>query len=110
MADMTTYEIVTSREGTFRLTVPSTFKVTYGMLHPGTKGGYGDGGNVLRIYEAETKQRAIFQGVTSFRDLSLKLERKVSATDEKSKQSNDGKGNIKAARAVVTQESWEEVA
>lgn len=65
--ETTTYEIETNR-GTYRITVPSTWKVTYGPVSPGK---FGDGGNALRIYEDEKRQRAMLTNVTSFRDISL---------------------------------------
>lgn len=66
--DETTYEIETSR-GNYRITIPSTWKVTYGPVSPGK---YTEGGNALRIYEDDKRQRAMFTNVTSFRDMSLK--------------------------------------
>jgi len=58
---------------TFMIEIPSTWKVTYGPMLPGS------GGNqtlCLRIYETDKMQRAIFQNVVSFRDLSLKILRR----------------------------------
>lgn len=70
------YEIERT-EGTYRITVPAAWRVTYGLLHPGSKDRYGQEGYVLRIYETDTKQRAVFTNVLSFRDLSIETERKV---------------------------------
>ena len=67
-----TYEIVTDA-GTFRMEIPEEWKVTYGPVFQGGK--YGGGENALRVYEAESKQRAIFTGVRSFRDLSIPVKR-----------------------------------
>ena len=72
MADKRTYEIVTN-EGRMRMEIPDSWKVTYGPVSPGSKS-YGDG-NALRVYENETKQRAIFLNVVSFRDLSIPVQR-----------------------------------
>ena len=107
MADETIYEIVTKQD-TFRLTVPSTYKVTYGKVQPGGKG-FDDSGNVLRIYESDTKQRAIFLNFLSFRDLSLPLERLVKATSSKSSQKDDGKGNASRKASVETDAQYEAV-
>jgi hypothetical protein len=70
-------------KGRLKLTIPATAKVTYGLLHPGTRdGGYGREGNVLRIYEG-TKQTAMFNGVTEFRDLGYEAEvEKITALSE----------------------------
>lgn len=69
-----TYEVVTM-EGRMRLTIPESWKVTYGPVSPTGKG-YG-AENCLRIYEdsAKDKQRAIFTSVLSFRDLSIPVQR-----------------------------------
>ena len=69
-----TYEIVTTR-GKQRITVPDTYKVTFGAVVPGAKGSgssYGAWG--LRIWESQDKQRAVFSDVLSFRDLSIPVE------------------------------------
>jgi hypothetical protein len=58
-----------------QIDIPESWKVTYGPVSPG-KGGYGND-LALRIYENETKQRAIFTNVRSFRDLSIPVRRKV---------------------------------
>lgn len=68
-----TYEIVTTR-GKQRITVPDTYKVTFGAVVPGTKGSGGYGGWGLRIWESTDKQRAVFSDVISFRDLSIPVE------------------------------------
>lgn len=103
--DTTTYEIVQSNEGKgfgrerkLRITVPSDFKVTYGPLTPGVKGGaYGDGeGAVLRFYEDDKKQRAMFRKVLSFRDLSLPLVAEVVEVEEAEELVADSKGNSKS--------------
>lgn len=68
-----TYEIVTTR-GKQRVTVPESYKITFGAVVPGSKAnGYG-GGWGLRIWETADKQRAVFSDVISFRDLSIPIE------------------------------------
>lgn len=54
-----------------KLTVPANAKVTYGLLHPGGKTGWGD--CFLRVYEG-TKQTVCIGGVKSFIDASYPLE------------------------------------
>ena len=72
-----TYLIKTSRDGELQIDIPDNWKVTYGPVSPGAR----NGELALRIYEAETKQRAIFTGVQSFRDLSIPVRRKVTSTE-----------------------------
>lgn len=69
-----TYEIVT-KDGKFRIDIPETFKVTFGPVI-GAKG-YDGGGMAFRVWESETRQRALFINVVSFRDLSLPLMREA---------------------------------
>lgn len=69
--------IIDSDKGIFKITIPSSWKVTYGRVQPTECGGYGGSGAdqfCVRIYETEKQQRAIFTGVKSFRDLGIKLE------------------------------------
>lgn len=88
----------------FKITIPADYKVTFGSSNGnrGMTGAYE--GNQLRIYEAESKQRACFVGVKSFRDLSLELTRLVVSEDGSSTWSDDGEGNVaktmKASRKV----------
>jgi hypothetical protein len=69
-----TYEVVTRDLGSFRIKIPETWKVTYGPV----VGAKGDGGqfqgNALRVWESDTKQRALFMGVISFCDRSIEVE------------------------------------
>jgi hypothetical protein len=60
-------------EGHFRITVPSTYKVTFSKAIPQGDRSY-QNDYVLRIYETESKQRAVFMGVRGFRDLGLTYE------------------------------------
>ena len=66
---------VEDAQGTFRITIPADYKVTFSGFNQGGK--YPDGTAALRIYEAENKQRACFKGVYSFFDVSLPIEREV---------------------------------
>lgn len=55
-----------------KFTIPSTYKITFGRLHPGEKG-FNDG-EVLRVYAGSTansSQVAVFRDVRSFRDTAL---------------------------------------
>jgi len=60
-----------------RVTVPSTWKVTFGPAARGVNKGTGSRQEIplaLRFYESENKQRAIFTDVVYFRDTSIKIE------------------------------------
>ena len=63
----------------FKVTVPDTWKVTFGPAVVGNrvKPGPQYAGKMpmaLRFYENETKQRAIFTDIASFRDMSIPIE------------------------------------
>jgi hypothetical protein len=55
-----------------RLTIPATWKVTFGAIVPSEKAASaGTNGWGLRIYEAQDKQRAVFTGVQNFYDIGI---------------------------------------
>lgn len=101
MSEKRIYEIV-SASGRQRIEIPDDWKVTYGPVSPG-KASYG--GNALRLYESETKQRAIFTDVISFRDLSIPV--KVLAIREKGKEKweSDERGR-KRSSSVEIERAW----
>ena len=110
-----TYEIQ-SVEGTYQIDVPADWKVTFGPVAVGAtnKRGYGDssGSMALRFYESDTKQRAIFTGVHSFRDVSIPLRRKIkNVTEEHAGSTKRGpKGSTSDHYEVVkVDEQWEPV-
>lgn len=77
--------------GTFKIEIPSNWKVTCGS--PGGNRGFDSGGNKeLRIYEAENKQRACFTGVRSFRDLSIPYSVLVVSEEGEESWFDDGEG------------------
>ena len=65
---------VRDTRGTFRVTIPADWKVTFGAFQQNK---YGGEGSALRIYEAENKQRACFVNVQSFFDTALDIKREV---------------------------------
>jgi hypothetical protein len=67
-----TYEIRFTDRGPIRITIPATWKVTFGAVVPGAKAGY-SGTFGLRIWETTDKQRAVFANVASFCDLSIPI-------------------------------------
>jgi hypothetical protein len=91
--DTRTYEIVQSHER-FRIDVPANWKVTFGPLAPGSK--YG-GGYALRLYESETKQRAVFVDVTSFRDLSIPYRKYVKNTKARDAFDKNSQGEVSSS-------------
>lgn len=67
--------LLTMKDGTRKkVTIPSSWKVTFGPLVPGSKdGNNGYAGIALRIYAGKDQQKAVFTQVESFRDLSIPL-------------------------------------
>lgn len=86
MANEDTKRFLIERTGGESLVVeiPASWKVTFGKLHP-TDGrdSYDGSGKTLRMYESDNKQRAVFTNVIAFRDLSIKVRRKVVNVEEK---------------------------
>ena len=105
---MTIYLITHEDKTERKITVPSDWKVTFG---PAAKGMYKSGTQnfkvplALRFYEAETKQRAIFTDVVSFRDLSIETEVKKISTQEK-RGFMECDGERKATTFQATTEEW----
>lgn len=82
--------IIMHEDGTERkITVPEDWKVTFGPATKGFNTTPRTGGApykvpmALRFYESDTKQRAIFTDVVSFRDSSIKIEEKKVKIQEK---------------------------
>jgi len=70
-----TYQIV-GRDEVFEIQVPDSWKVTFGPIAVGSgRNSEGAGSMALRFYEDDKRQRAIFTGVRSFRDLSIPIRR-----------------------------------
>jgi hypothetical protein len=65
-----------------RITVPASWKVTFGPLIPNDKYGNERGKYCLRFYESKDQQRAIFTDVVAFRDASLAIEERVTKTKQ----------------------------
>lgn len=100
---MTTYLIEFKNGKRQRITVPSNWKVTFG---PAAKGKNSDSGSslkmplALRFYENETRQRAIFTDVDSFRDMSIKIQEEKITTKEEM-----GYVEMKGARKSVVMQA-----
>lgn len=72
---MITYYVQRMDGNDQKVTVPASWKVTFGPIHPG-KNGHDSGKPALRFYESNTKQRMVITNVMSFRDCSIKVEEK----------------------------------
>ena len=90
--------LVKTRGETLKIDVPAEWKITFGPL---SQRGYEDG-NALRLYEAETKQRAVFTNVLWFRDLSIPVKRLIHSKAGESSWTDDGEGNTSEKRSVKT--------
>jgi len=99
--------LVRTTDEELRVTIPADFKVTYGRVQPGARG-Y-DEGYCLRIYESDTKQRAVFVNVVSFRDLSIPVQRRVKTVKNSAKSKRDSKGNAELSdKTTVSEGEWED--
>lgn len=72
---MKTYHVCRKGGRDQRITVPASWKVTFGPLNPGSRG-HEAGQPALRFYESQNQQRAVITDVISFRDTSIKVEEK----------------------------------
>jgi hypothetical protein len=117
--------LVEDAAGEFKITIPATWKVTFGAFQAATTNRYGQsaplGGPALRIYEAENKQRACFVGVRCFRDMSIPMERAVVREDTivwepdtegavrmTQREANPGRGRTTAAAPVFDDFDYQE--
>jgi len=99
---MRTYLIKQRGNQARKITIPESWKVTYGALHGGAGRGSGMDGNVLRIYETKEKQRAIFTEVTSFLDLSIPVQKLVYDEEDVRKVMNEKGVKKSEAQSMVT--------
>lgn len=105
-----TYLLETKNGGQRRLTVPSSWKVTFGPTVPFERkgaGGYrGDEGTwALRLYEKGDKLRAIFTDVKSFRDMDIQVQEKRITTKRQTVEKADRHGG-KNVVAEARIEEW----
>lgn len=108
---LSTFLVVTS-EGRLRISVPSTWKVTFGPAVPPSPKQQRYGGNherswCLRFYEAENKQRACFTDVTGFYDLSLPIEREVTEKSGERRWVVSSEGSSSSKEEVVVTRKFE---
>jgi hypothetical protein len=105
-----TRSILVNRQGQEPLIVdgiPANAKITFGALQPG-KDSF-DRTKALRIYTTANNQLAVFTGVESFRDLSLKVRERRVLTNSESTSVVDPDGSHKSSEVSVSYE-WAEVA
>lgn len=77
--------------------VPASWKITFGPLCPGGRHNNGSSMMAIRLYETKEKQRAVFTGVKSFRQLdTIKIKRKVDVSKQ-------------PGRAIADEDMWEEI-
>lgn len=73
-----TFEVEFTSRPPMRITVPADWKVTFGPIIGARGGGThisNDGvGCALRFWESEKQQRALYQNVVSFRDITIPVE------------------------------------
>ena len=91
MSEKTTYLLELTDGSRRKITVPSSWKVTFGPayiaknLRVGPNNGQSTGTipMALRFYESEKVQKAIFTNVLNFRDMSIEIEDEIVSTSEK---------------------------
>lgn len=86
--ETTTYLLYMKDGSQKKVTVPSSWKVTFGALYPGKEANHGKTG--LRFYSGTNKQHAVFTEVESFRDASIKFEERVTTSKEETFYKGDG--------------------
>ena len=98
---MTTYILEMKDGKRKKITVPSSWKVTFGLFAPGAVGNAGK--SALRFYEgSKENQRAVFMEVESFRDMSVPLEEEITKTQDEilSKDTPEGRKQFVVSASV----------
>jgi hypothetical protein len=91
--------------------VPDTWKITFGPVAVGKPNGYnsGNGSMALRFYESDTKQRAIFTGVASFIDTSLKVKKLIVTKKTQEEVEKRDLKNYRKDGSVLIKSDWVDV-
>lgn len=104
--EMKTYQLEFSSRGPIQITIPATWKITFGAVVPGKGGGAQFGSFGVRIWESTDKQRAVFPDVVSMYDTSLDIKamavRKYGTEDW---YEDDGK-TWEGANAELVEKAW----
>jgi hypothetical protein len=97
----TTY-LLTMKDGDLKkITIPSSWKLTFGCLFPGSKGIAPSGGAALRVYDG-TQQKAVFTDVESFRDMGIQIEERITTTKQETyTKQGDGAGKAVVVEAQI---------
>lgn len=90
-----------------KITIPASWKVTFGPLVPGSKAHESNGAICLRVYESKEKQRAVFTKVQSFRMIGIPVERKIVKTQQETfyRDTPQGKKSVVMSGSV---EEWKD--
>lgn len=103
-APETTTYIVEMRDGSRKkITVPKSWRVTFGLFAPGSARNVGK--SALRFYEgSKENQRAVFQDVEAFRDMSIVLEEEITKTQDEilTKETPEGRKQFVVQASVKT--------
>lgn len=86
-----------------KITVPSNWTLTFGALIPGQATNGGRLG--LRLWGPGKVQKAVFQNVEAFRDMSLVLEERVTTTKQEAYRKGDG-ANAKEVILEAVVHEW----
>ena len=109
MAETTTYLIEFENKKKQKITVPASWKVTFGPAVVAPTGGRGTFQGkmpmALRFYESKENQRAIFTQVANFRDTSIEIEEEVQNVQEKTGYT-EVDGRRKATTFQVRTKEW----
>jgi len=95
-----------NHEDELEVDIDPNWKVTFGPMNPGTKG---ESKMALRIYESETKQRACFANVVSFRDISIPVRKRSYEVESETVSSYDDEGNSKSSSKTTVDREWKEL-
>jgi hypothetical protein len=105
-----TYEIAFAHGELIRVEFPATWKVTYGpVIGAAGKPAYGDSHNTLRVWETDKLQRALWAGVTGFRDVTsiTVMVKAVRAFGSDTWRPDDG--TYTGAKAQTVEKAWKPV-
>ena len=105
--DKVTYLLEMKNGARKKVTVPASWKVTFGPVCPGSKeAGYnGNAGLCLRFYEG-ADQHAVFVGVESFRDTSIEILEEIVETKRESFV-RQGQEDGEALVVEATAKTWQ---
>src|SRR3984957_6904587 len=88
---MKTYFVQRKNGRDQKVTVPASWKVTFGPLNPGSRNA--DASHpALRFYESTNQQRMVITDVLCFRDTSIKGEEKRTSVKQQSMRKNPPQG------------------